>query len=398
MIDRDRVRELAKRCLPDIIELRHAIHAHPELSGEETETSARVRKILAGTTAEILPPFLETDVVAIMQGRGRGPNLTLRADMDALALTEQCDVPYASQNPGVMHACGHDGHTAMLAGAALILNELTDLFSGSVRFVFQPGEEMLCLGKSLIEAGALENPKPDHVIALHAWPELAAGVIGGRPGPMMAAANEFHITISGRGGHGAAPHKTIDPLLTAARLVDAIQAIASRMADPCEPVVVSVCQLHAGAATNVIPSEARLSGTTRFFNPDIGQEINDALHRITKGVCDSMGAKFDITIDSRYVPLRNSTETVDLGRSVARSYLGETAWADLPQPSMGAEDFAFYLQDCPGAFFRIGMGHNIFPHNPCFNFSDDALLNGMLFHVFTALTVCGSGPDQSNAS
>jgi len=388
MTDKAELELLVDAVLPEITEIRHVFHRNPELGGREVETSAMVREALAPTGARILPPFLETDVVALLEGSGHGKNIALRADMDALRLEEETGMSYSSTRPGIMHACGHDGHMAMLIGAALVLGKLTSDFSGSVRFVFQPGEEGLCLGKDLVEAGALKDPDPAAVIALHSWPRIPEGTIAAKSGAFMAATMEFKIVVKGRGGHGAGPHTAIDPILTAARVVDALQAIPSRMINPCEPVVVSVCRINGGTATNVIPDSVEMAGTVRFFNTTIGEAVRDAMERIAGGVCDSTGATFELQTESKYVPLVNDATIVDIGRSVATDILGETSWIDLEHPTMGAEDFAYYLRDYPGALFRIGMGNPCSLHNPSFDFVDGALRNGILFHVCMALAVC----------
>lgn len=382
------IKSLVDAILPEITEIRHSIHKNPELGRKEFKTSAMVRSTLASTKAGILPPFLETDVVALLEGNGPGKNVTLRADMDALQIEEQTDLPYSSQNPGIMHACGHDGHTAMLIGSALVLNKLTDDFSGSVRFVFQPGEEMLCLGKALVEAGALKNPEPAVVTALHAWPGIPEGTIAAKTGRFMAATKEFRIIVKGRGGHGARPHSAIDPILTAARIVEALQAVSSRIINPCEPLVLSVCSINGGGAANVIPDNVEITGTIRFFSKDVGIQISKSMERIIKGVCDSMGATYELHIDGKYIPLINDADVIDTGRRVTTNALGEENWIDLEHPTMTAEDFAFYLQDYPGALFRVGMGNPCSLHNSGFDFSDGALKNGIMFNVLMALSVC----------
>ncbi|MBN1258083.1 MAG: amidohydrolase [Planctomycetes bacterium] len=386
------IKKLIADIVPKIIELRHQIHANPELSGKEFETSALIRKTLAKTMIKFHDPFLETDVVGILEGKGKGVNVTLRADMDALPLDEHTGVPYTSKNKGVMHACGHDGHTAILMGAALVLNELRDTFSGSVRFVFQPGEEGLALGKPLVEAGALKNPEPALVLAQHGWPGTPVGSLTSMIGPAMAGAYMFKIIINGKGGHGAHPEMAIDPILTSARVIEALQAIPSRMVPAMQSAVVSICHIDGGGNANVIPNSVLMEGTARYHNPEIGEKIPKMIEQIVGGVCQSMGATYEISYDTCYLPVINAAEAVELGRKVTEEVLGKDAWVVLDQAVMGSEDFAFYLQDYVGAQFRLGLGPEVaYLHNPKFNFNDGAISNGITFFVATALARLNQG-------
>ena len=244
---------------------------------------------------------------------------------------------------------------------------------------------------------ALRDPEPAASIALHAWPGRPAGSIGSCPGPAMAAAEFFSITIRGRGGHGCRPHDTIDPIVTAARVVDALQTVVSRNLDPLKPAVVSVCQLHAGTTANVIPETASIEGTIRYLEPHVGRDIIRHMQQLIKGVCDSTGATFEWQCDNAYIPTVNSEPVVNLGKRVTRMTLGEDAWFDVQVPSMGGEDFAFYLVDHPGALFRIGMGSASAPlHSPQFNFNDDAIRHGILFLATMALDVLNHGIDENS--
>ena len=385
-IGNEEIMELAGRFAPDAIGIRHRIHQNPELAGEEYQTAATIRQALAVTAAEILPPFLDTDVVALLSGGAAGPNVTLRADMDALPLDELNDLPYKSTRPGIMHACGHDAHAAMLTGAALALNALRDRFAGSVRFVFQPGEEVAALGRDLVFAGALTNPEPKAVFALHGAAGFPAGAIAGRPGPMMAAAGFFKITIIGKGGHGSRPELAIDPILTAARLVEALQGIVARQIDPQDAAVISVCRFESGKNCNVIPEQAELEGTTRFLSPAVGDVLPELIEKTVKGVCLTTGADYRFDYRLPYRPVINDAACVDRAREIVTAMFGEKMWHELPRSSMGAEDFCYYLDRYPGAYCNIGIGCDR-PgiHNPRFDFNDDAIRNGIAFLVAIAL-------------
>ena len=379
------------RILLHIVRIRHTLHQNPEIALKEHKTSELIRKTLKSTNVRLLKPFLETDVVAILQGKKQGKNITLRADIDALPIQEKTNLSYGSKKDGFMHACGHDGHAAMLMGAALVLSKFKDAFHGSVRFVFQPGEEIVAAGKDLVERGALQDPEPAAVIALHAWPGMREGMIASKPGVLMAAADFFKIEIMGKGAHGSHPEDSIDPILTAARVVESLQSVVSRNVSALDPVVISVCRISGGTNSNVIPDRVEMEGTVRYLKPELGKNIPALIKRAVKGVCDSMGASYEISYASPYIPTMNDPAIVDLGRSIAKRVLGPSGWIELKDPSMGGEDFAYYILNYPGAMFRIGMGkESPSLHNSKFDFNDHALRNGILFLASTALEFLGS--------
>lgn len=389
---RRHVPELVEQVLPEVTRIRHRLHQIPELALHEQETSAVIRQALAEMGLQAGKPLLGTDVIALLKGPQPGPNVTLRADIDALPLHEATGLPYQSSHDGTMHACGHDGHTAMLLGAALVLCRLQAELRGSVRFVFQPGEEVVAAGKDLVAAGALLDPSPAAVMALHAWPALPAGVICSRPGPIMAAAEFFKITIRGQGGHGSRPEESVDPILTAARVVEALQSVVSRHISPLEAAVVSVCRFSAGSNSNVIPATAELEGTTRSLNLEVGKRLPVVMERLIRGVCEAMGATYDFHYTGSYIPTVNDAGIVALGRQVAETVLGHDGWLDLKHPSMAGEDFAYYVRDYPGAMFFLGMGEASAPlHSPQFDFNDTALRNGITFTVCAALEALSRG-------
>ena len=376
------INSIIDRILPEVIEYRHQIHANPELAGNEFDTSKLVRQILSKTAIELEKPYLETDVVGLLNGDKEGKCVGLRADMDALPLQELNDLPYKSRKDGVMHACGHDGNTAMLLGAALVLDEIKDQLKGSVKFVFQPGEEVVALGKKLVEAGALENPKPDAVFALHGSSGHPTGAICSRVGAIMAAAGFFKIRIIGRGGHCSKPETCIDPIVIGCQIVNNLQTIVSRHFGPQDATCLSICRFSGGENSNVIPEDVILEGSTRFLDYEIGKQFPELIEKVIKGVCDSYGAKYEFDYELPYIPTVNSAEHVETAKEFATEYLGQDLWVELPLSSMGGEDFSYYLRECGGAFCDIGMGED-HPaiHNPMFDFNDDALRNGIAFMV-----------------
>ena len=388
LINRKELFDVIDAILPQVVEWRHRIHRYPELAGEEHQTAALVREALRTTAFTVLPPFLQTDVVALLSGPKPGRNVTLRADLDALPLTEQTDVPYRSTRPGLMHACGHDGHTAMLLGAALVLSSLQSRLNGSVRLVFQPGEEVKAMGRDLLAAGALKHPSPDAVFAIHDLSGYEVGTIISRPGPIMAAAGFFKIVILGRGGHGSHPELAVDPVVVGAELVTALQTIVARRLDPQAAAVVSVCRFAAGTNANVIPETAELEGTTRFFAAALGDRLPGLIEEMTAGICQAHGARYRFEYQLPFQPTVNHPDCVQLARQVTAELLGPEQWREMPQPSMGAEDFGYYLQQCPGALCDLGIGIDHPPiHSPNFDFDDRALRAGIALHCGLALTV-----------
>ncbi len=273
---------IIERYLPEIKKIRRQIHQHPELALQEKQTAKLIRRYLTKTKARVLTPYTGTDVVALLSGRQKGWNVTLRADMDALPLEETGQYEYRSKKKGVMHACGHDGHTAMLIGAVLVLSELTNEFNGSIRFIFQPGEEVVAQARELVAKGVIADPPPAAVFALHGASGIPVGMISAKAGPAMAAADPFLITIKGTGGHGARPEQATDTILTGARVVEALQAIPSRFTSPMDPVVVSVCRFSGGANSNILPETVELEGCVRYFNPLLAKELPRLMERVVR--------------------------------------------------------------------------------------------------------------------
>ncbi len=367
--------------LPGIIEFRHTLHRIPEMAGAEFETSRAIRERLAGLALEVLPPFLGTDVVAILHGRGPGRNVTLRADIDALRLNEETGVPHASCHEGRMHACGHDGHAAMVMGAAELLASRRDSFNGSVRFVWQPGEENRAMGRDLVEAGALENPRADLVTALHGMPGLPVGVLALRDGAMMASCAHFKVTIRGRGGHSSRPHQAVDPVVAAAVVVE-LQSVVSRRIDPQQAAVLSVCRIAGGELANVIPDEVVLEGTARALDMNVAAALESGLREVVDAVSRAHRTNCEIDYRLAYPVTFNAPGPTALARRVIRETVGGERFVELAESSMGAEDFAYYLQRYPGVYVKLGTGENCPAlHNSKFDFPDAALAAGIEYLV-----------------
>ncbi len=368
--------------LPGIIEFRHTLHRIPEMAGAEFETSRAIRERLAGLDLEVLPPFLGTDVVAILHGRGPGRNVTLRADIDALRLNEETGVPHASCHEGRMHACGHDGHAAMVMGAAELLASRRDSFDGSVRFVWQPGEENRAMGRELVEAGALENPRADLVTALHGMPGLPLGVLALRDGAMMASCAHFKVTIRGKSGHSSRPHQAIDPVVAAAAVVVELQSVVSRRIDPQQAAVLSVCRIAGGELANVIPDEVVLEGTARALDMRVAAALEAGFREVIESVCRAHRTSCEIDYRLSYPVTFNAPEPTALARRVIRETVGEGRFIELAESSMGAEDFSWYLRRYPGVYVKLGTGEDCPAlHNSKFDFPDAALAAGIEYLV-----------------
>ncbi|MBN2447379.1 MAG: amidohydrolase [Phycisphaerae bacterium] len=379
----DLITRQIERALPEVVALRHALHAHPELSRGEHETARRVRQMLGGLEGlEVLEPLMETDVVAILNPAREGRCLALRADMDALPVQEQTDVPYKSQVPGVMHACGHEGHVAILVGTAMVLSRMADTLAGRVKFIFQPDEEDGGGGGVLCEQGVLDSPPVDAAVALHGWPAEAEGVISVRPGPCMAANNPFAITVRGRGAHGAYPHRGVDPIVAAAQIIVGLQAIVARNVDPLDSAVATVGHISAGSTTNVIPTECVMTGTLRYLRPETGELLRRRLCEVAEQTAKAHGAQAQVTFDPGYPPMNNDPELTRLIADTAADLFGPQQVRTDDPPTMGVEDFAYYAQRVPAAVFHLGLrpaGVDAYPglHTPAFDFNDAVLPVGI---------------------
>ena len=378
---------------PELTAFRRDLHAHPELGFEEVYTSARVVQALQLCGVDSVHTGLsKTGVVALVHGAGHtaqqpGRMIGLRADMDALPLTEHNECAWRSTKTGLMHGCGHDGHTAMLIGAARYLAE-TRRFDGTAVLIFQPGEEGYAGARAMIEDGLFERFPCEKVFAQHNSPETPLGVIGVTPGPMQAAADRIEIVVQGKGGHGARPHQAVDPVLVAGHIITAVQSIVSRNVSAFEQAVVSICAMQGGhpGAMSVIPGEVRLVGTVRTYSETVQQAIEDRLRLLCSGIAQGFGASAEVVYERGYPATVNTVPEAHFAADVAAGLVGEDrVWRNM-LPSMGGEDFSFMLQVRPGAYLRIGQGlpHGPGPHplhNSRYDFNDDILPLGAALHA-----------------
>lgn len=379
---KEKVQQLARKYADEFIEIRHHLHAHPELSYKEFETSKFVQQKL---TALNIPFEIKatTGITGLIKGKNPGSKIVaLRADMDALPINEANDIPYKSVYNGIMHACGHDVHTSCLLGAAKILNELKDEWEGTVKLIFQPGEEKNPGGASLmIKDGVLENPKPQKIFALHVHPGMEVGQFSFRSGMIMASADEIYITIKAKGGHAASPHLTADPILIASHLILSLQQIISRNNSPINPSVLSITAFNGGSTTNVIPSEVKLMGTFRAMNEEWRFKAHDLIKKQTVKLVNAMGAEANIIIDVGYPFLLNDEKLNEEARKKAEEYAGANNVSET-ELRLGAEDFAYYSHLLPACFFRLGAGNKekgitSGVHTPTFNIDERAIENGI---------------------
>ncbi len=387
-----RIRERASEIFPETVSLRREIHLHPELSYEEVKTTALIEDYLRSLGIEPEPPFLETGVVALIRGegeRGGGNLVALRADIDALPVTEENDHGFCSLEPGKMHACGHDMHTAMLLGAAKILAGMKEELNGDVLLIFQPAEEKTPGGaKPLIEAGLFRRFNPSVILGQHCFPNVATGKVALCKGSFMAATDELYFTITGQGGHASAPHKAADPVLAAAHIITAVQHLVSRVAPPHEPAVVSIASIHGGNAPNVIPGKVNMSGTMRTMNEDLRALLKERLRQTVMHVAEAFGVQAELEIRNGYPALVNDPQVTLQAVTACSEYLGRENVLQ-SEPLMTAEDFAYYLRERPGTFWQIGTGtpeqeKGNTLHSPTFNPEERALETGSGLFAYTA--------------
>ena len=355
----------------ELVAIRRDIHAHPEIGFEEKRTSEIVARMLASWGIEVHAGIGKTGVIGILKGRGTGRTIGLRADMDALPMDEQTNLPFASKNPGKFHGCGHDGHTTILLGAARYLAE-TRSFDGTVIFIFQPAEEGLGGARAMLKDRLFERFPCDEIYGLHNQPDGHPGRVGIRSGPVLAGADFFDIRIVGQGSHGAMPHQSRDPVLLAFTLGQALQSIVSRNVDPLKSAVLSITQVHAGAAYNVVPADAHLAGTIRTFDDGVRAEVGQRMREIASGMALGFGAEIAVDIRDIFTVLENAEEQADVVREVAGDLIGAENVVLGPQ-MMGSEDFADMLRAVPGAYFMLGAKAGPGLHNPGFLF-DEAIL------------------------
>jgi amidohydrolase len=369
-----------------IVGMRRELHQIPEPAYTEKKTSAAVAGRLKEAGLEVRTGIARYGVEGLLRTGRPGPTLMIRADMDALPVAEQTGLPFSSTHPGAMHACGHDAHMAMVLGTALVLREMKDSLKGNIKLIFQPAEEGPGGAKPMIEEGVMENPKVDYVVGSHLWPGSPEGTVGVKAGTIMAAMNRFDIRIIGSEGHGAMPHLCVDALEVGTQVVNALQRIVSRHMNPLKPTVVSVGSFHAGNAFNIIAGEAELSGTTRTFDLEVWNSWESRMRKILQGVCDSMGARFELKFEFGYPPTTNDPFMADLVRRCAEEVVGPDKVFE-PEPTMGGEDMSYYLQRAKGCFFFLGVGRfgGAPLHNARFDFNENVLLLGVETYCRLAL-------------
>ncbi len=378
---------LIESVMSDVVGLRHEIHTHPELAYQEYETSRRVVERLSKIPGLKIQTGLAggTGIVATLNGGKSGKCVALRAELDALPVHEETGRAYASKTPGKMHACGHDGHTSALVGAAMVLSKMADDLPGAVKFIWQPAEESGGGGEKMCKEGVLDSPKVDAIFACHGWPSLPVGHVGVRSGAVLASTNPWTMTVHGKGTHAAYPHKGIDPIVAACHIVNAWQTIVSRGTSPTDSCVVTVGKFHAGTAENIIPPAATLGGTIRTLNAETRKWAVGEVRRIAEKTAEALGARAEIEIREGYPVTVNDARTAEFVAGVAREVVGTGNVETNEPPSLGGEDFAYYAQRVPAAFWRLGVrekGVDEMPalHHPKYDFNDAALPIGVRMH------------------
>jgi len=370
--------------------VRRDLHRIPEIGFSEEKTSRFVAQFLRDAGLKVETGIARYGVVGHVKGGGPGPTLMIRSDMDGLPISEETGLPFASTHKGMMHACGHDGHMGMVLVTARILKELAARIKGHIKFVFQPAEEGPGGALPMIEEGIMENPRVDYSLGCHVWPHLPEGTIGINPGTLMAAMDRFDLDVLGRSGHGAMPHLCVDAIDVATQVINALQRVVSRQTNPTCPVVLTVGTFHAGSAFNVIPQKAELTGTTRTFDREIWQRFPEQMEKIIRGVCDSMGASYELTYTKGFPPLINDVDMAARVRRSAEQVVGKDR-VMVPEPTMGGEDMAFYLERSKGCFFFLGVGresgHSL--HDGRFDFNEDVLSLGVETYCRVAWDLLG---------
>ncbi len=385
----DVIADMAASLAPELVGLRHELHQHPEIRFEEQWTSNRLARFLEDAGIPFERGYAKGTGIIAEFGRDNGPMAALRTDIDALEIHEETGLPYASTIPNRMHACGHDGHMAVISGAAKLLKAMEPRLPGRVRIIYQPAEEIAAGGSYMVEEGAMEGVGA--VFGLHGWPTLPLGHIGVKPGPMMASANDFKIVVRGQGCHAAMPHTGVDPIYIAAEITTALQGLVTRQIAPTEPAIISIGEIKAGSTSNIIPESAMLQGTFRSFNEATDAALREGVVRVAQSIAQAHRAEAELTFNERaYPPTVNDPAMTALIRGVAAETFGEDKVLDVEQPTMGAEDFSFYLREAPGAYVWLGVNPNSatpYPalHNPRYDFTDGAIPIGMELMAKTAL-------------
>ena len=373
----EQIKQLSRQVAPRVVEIRRDIHANPELSLKEQRTAALVADELRTLGLEVNTGWVGTGVAGILKGVHPGKTVMLRADMDALPIQEETGLPYASKNEGVMHACGHDGHTAVLLGAAHVLCALKEQIHGTIKFYFQPSEEANNGAGDSVKQGILENPRVDYALGLHLWGPLEKGKVAVRKGPIMACNVEFKFRLIGKGGHGSMPHTAIDPIAMTVCAISNINHALDRSLSPFDSSVVSFCSIHGGNCYNVIPEYVDVVGTARAFDQTVIGKISSVMEKTLASVAESWGGRYEFTFDSSIPPLVNDDEITGIVKHSVEKMIGSDMVYDLPNPEMGSEDFSHYACAVPSSFFFVGIAEDLknppIHHNKGFAWNDDVL-------------------------
>ena len=380
-----KIQKEIKKIEEDIIKLRHRLHQYPEIGYEEYNTAQLIAKTLKKLDLEVNDDIYATGVTGLLKGKENNKTVLLRADMDALAIQEKTDLPYASQKDGVMHACGHDVHSAIVLGAAVVLKELEEQLPGNVKFVFQPAEEQEGGALGMIENGVMENPAVDAALGLHVWGSAKKGTVEIKYDSMMASPDRFFIKIIGEGGHAANPHQCVDPIIIATEVVQEFQNIISRKVEPTEPAVLSVCHIEGGNTHNVIPDEVIIEGTVRTLTEDVRDSIPSLMEKMLTKITEIYGAEYELDYDYSFPPLINNKEMTDLIRNSASKVMGEDKVIEIKKPNLGGEDFSYFAKEVPSSYFYLGIAPSkenvIKHHNPHFYVDDDVIADGIAILV-----------------
>jgi amidohydrolase len=387
----DEIKALIEKYRDKIIQTRRALHRIPEPAYTESKTAEYVANCLEQLGLDVTTGIARFGVLGLQAFPESGKTLMLRSELDALPVQEATGLPFASSHEGAMHACGHDGHMAMVLGAATVLSELSDQLSGHIKFVFQPAEEGPGGAKPMIDEGVMENPSVDYALGCHLWPGVDEGRVGVRAGALMAAMDRFDLTIKGKGGHGAMPHLCIDALDVGTQIVNSLQRIVSRHMNPLNPTVITIGEFKAGTAFNIIPEMAHLSGTTRTFDTKIWESWAKRIDTVVKGVCQAMGAAYDLEYQPGYPVTVNDPWMAEAIKAIAASVVGPENVV-VPEPTMGGEDMSFFLERSKGCFFFLGVGRDgCAPlHNPRFDFNEEILLTGVEIYCRSAMKLLGT--------
>ena len=380
-----RIKDLAEKLAPRLIEIRRHLHSHPELSGQEYQTAAYVAGVLSSCGIAVQEAIGKTGVIGEFVGRTDERLVAIRADMDALPITERTILDFASRKPGIMHACGHDAHTTVGLGTAMVLSQLGEMFPGNTRFLFQPAEEIAQGANWMVRDGAMNDVSA--IFSLHVFPSIPAGSVGIRYGALTAAADDLEIFIMGESGHGARPHEAIDAIWIAAQVITTLQQAISRTQNPLRPMVLTIGQISGGRAPNVIADQVRLAGTVRSLHPETHANLPQWIEKIVANVCDMYGARYEMNYRRGVPSVQNDLALTQLLEESAKEAWGSDRVLILPEPSMGAEDFSIYLEQAPGTMFRLGVGFKDKPnhplHHPQFEIDESAIVTGVVTLAYT---------------